>query len=52
MTSSKVPALAAQIERFPIAGSFTISRGAKTAAVTGVAEVRRNGLTGRGECGP
>lgn len=52
MTSSKVPALAARIERFPIAGSFTISRGAKTEAVTVVAEVRRKGLTGRGECVP
>ncbi|QQN62642.1 dipeptide epimerase [Bradyrhizobium diazoefficiens] len=52
MTSSKVPALAARIERFPIAGSFTISRGAKTEAVTVVAEVSLNGLTGRGECVP
>jgi L-Ala-D/L-Glu epimerase len=52
MTSSKVPALAARIERFPIAGSFTISRGAKTEAVTVVAEVSRGGLTGRGECVP
>jgi L-alanine-DL-glutamate epimerase-like enolase superfamily enzyme len=52
MTSSKVPALAARIERFPIAGSFTISRGAKTEAVTVVAELSQNGLTGRGECVP
>jgi L-alanine-DL-glutamate epimerase-like enolase superfamily enzyme len=52
MTSSQVPALLARIERFPIAGSFTISRGAKTEAVTVVAEVSRNGLTGRGECVP
>src|SRR6186713_957482 len=52
MTSSKVPALRARIERFPIAGSFTISRGAKTEAVTVVAEVSRGGLTGRGECVP
>ncbi|MET4318729.1 O-succinylbenzoate synthase [Bradyrhizobium sp. RT5a] len=52
MTSSKVPALSARIERFPIAGSFTISRGAKTEAVTVVAEVNRDGLTGRGECVP
>jgi L-alanine-DL-glutamate epimerase-like enolase superfamily enzyme len=52
MTSSKVPALVARIERFPIAGSFTISRGAKTEAVTVVAEVSHNGLTGRGECVP
>src|SRR5438477_12527980 len=52
MTSSKVPALRARIERFPIAGSFTISRGAKTEAVTVVAELSRDGLTGRGECVP
>ena len=52
MTSSKVPALAARIERFPIAGNFTISRGAKTEAVTVVAELSHNGLTGRGECVP
>lgn len=52
MTSSKVPVLRARIERFPIAGSFTISRGAKTEAVTVVAELSRDGLTGRGECVP
>ena len=44
--------LSAKIERWPIAGSFTISRGAKTEAVTIVAEVSRNGHTGRGECVP
>ncbi len=52
MTSSKSPDLAARIERWPIAGSFTISRGAKTEAVTVVAEVSRDGHTGRGECVP
>src|SRR3979490_2958853 len=52
MTSSESLKLAARIERWPIAGSFTISRGAKTEAVTVVAEVSRDGLTGRGECGP
>src|SRR3954470_23764487 len=52
MTSSKSPELAARIERWPIAGSFTISRGAKTEAVTVVAEVSRGGHTGRGECVP
>ncbi|WGD55453.1 dipeptide epimerase [Bradyrhizobium sp. CB1650] len=52
MTSSKVPTLAARIDRFPIAGTFTISRGAKTEAVTVMAEVSRDGLTGRGECVP
>jgi L-alanine-DL-glutamate epimerase-like enolase superfamily enzyme len=52
MTSSKSPILLARIERWPIAGSFTISRGAKTEAVTVVAEVTQSGLTGRGECVP
>jgi L-alanine-DL-glutamate epimerase-like enolase superfamily enzyme len=52
MTSSKSPRFAARIERWPIAGSFTISRGAKVEAVTVVAEVGRGGLTGRGECVP
>lgn len=49
--------LAARIERWPIAGGFTISRGAKTEAVVIVAEVSRqapNGkaIVGRGECVP
>jgi len=44
--------LSARIERWPIAGNFTISRGAKTEAVTVVAEVSRGGHTGRGECVP
>jgi L-Ala-D/L-Glu epimerase / N-acetyl-D-glutamate racemase len=46
------PSLAARIERWPIAGAFTISRGAKTEAVTVVAEVSQSGHTGRGECVP
>src|SRR5471030_1801540 len=52
MTSTKSPKLVARIERWPIAGSFTISRGAKTEAVTLVAELRRGGHIGRGECVP
>jgi L-alanine-DL-glutamate epimerase-like enolase superfamily enzyme len=44
--------LLVRIERFPIAGSFTISRGAKTEAITVVAEVSLDGLTGRGESVP
>ena len=52
MTSSKAPTLAARIERWPIEGRFTISRGAKTEAVTVVAEISRDGHTGRGECVP
>src|SRR3954447_3134801 len=53
MTSSQTPLLlTARIERWPIAGAFTISRGAKTEAVTVVAEISRGGHTGRGECVP
>ena len=51
-TSSNVLKLSARIERWPIAGAFTISRGAKTEAVTVVAELSQGGLTGRGECVP
>ena len=52
MTSSNSPMLAAHIERWPIAGTFTISRGAKTEAVTVVAEISRGGFVGRCECVP
>jgi L-alanine-DL-glutamate epimerase-like enolase superfamily enzyme len=52
MTSTQFPTLDVRIERFPIAGSFTISRGAKTEAVTVVAELRQGGRAGRGECVP
>src|SRR6516225_4059978 len=56
MTSGKFPTLAvrieSRIESWPIAGSFTISRGARREAVTVVAEVSQDGLTGRGECVP
>src|SRR5258708_26915966 len=52
MTSSESLKLAARIERWPIAGSFTISRGAKTEAVTVVAEISLGSHTGRGECVP
>src|SRR5258708_11343250 len=52
MTSSKSRQLVARVERWPIAGSFTISRGAKTEAVTVLAEVAHGGHTGRGECVP
>jgi L-Ala-D/L-Glu epimerase len=46
------PTLAARIERWPIAGQFTISRGSKSEAVTVVAEVRQGTHVGRGECVP
>ena len=44
--------LRAWIEQWPIAGSFTISRGAKTEAVVVVTEITREGHVGRGECVP
>ena len=44
--------LSVRIERWPIAGSFTISRGAKTEAVVVVAELSDGGCRGRGECVP
>ena len=52
MTSSISRNLSAAIERWPIAGAFTISRGAKTEAVTVMAKVSHGGLAGRGECVP
>ena len=53
MTSSQSSLLlAARIERWPIAGAFTISRGAKTEAIAVVAEVSQGGHIGRGECVP
>ena len=39
-------------ERWPIAGTFTISRGSKTAAEVVVAELTDGAFTGRGECTP
>ncbi len=39
-------------ERWPIAGSFTISRGAKTEAAVVVAELSEGPHRGRGECVP
>ena len=44
--------LSARIERWPIAGTFTISRGAKTEAIVVVAEVSDGSHVGRGECVP
>src|SRR2546430_1945985 len=45
-------ALCVSVERWPIAGSFTISRGAKTEAVVVVAELSDGTHRGRGECVP
>src|SRR5262249_25612186 len=44
--------LTVRVERWPIAGRFTISRGAKTEAVVVVAELAEGAATGRGECVP
>jgi L-alanine-DL-glutamate epimerase-like enolase superfamily enzyme len=44
--------LSTRIERWPIAGSFAISRGAKTEAEVVVAELADGGHVGRGECVP
>jgi L-Ala-D/L-Glu epimerase / N-acetyl-D-glutamate racemase len=52
MTSATSPTLAVRIERWPIKGAFTISRGAKYEAVTVVAEIAVGGHVGRGECLP
>jgi L-alanine-DL-glutamate epimerase-like enolase superfamily enzyme len=44
--------LTVAVERFPIAGSFVISRGAKTEAAVVTATIAQAGATGRGECVP
>jgi L-alanine-DL-glutamate epimerase-like enolase superfamily enzyme len=44
--------LVVRVERWPIAGAFTISRGAKTEAVVVVAELSDGRCRGRGECVP
>jgi len=44
--------LSVRIERWPLAGTFTISRGSKTAAVVVVAELTDGTHRGRGECVP
>jgi uncharacterized NAD-dependent epimerase/dehydratase family protein len=44
--------LAVSRETWPIRGTFTISRGSKTAAEVVVATITEDGLAGRGECVP
>jgi L-alanine-DL-glutamate epimerase-like enolase superfamily enzyme len=44
--------LSVAIERWPIAGSFTIARGSRTEAVVVTATIERDGAVGRGECVP
>ena len=47
-----MPVLTVAIERFPIAGSFTIARGSKTEAVVVTARIAEGPVIGRGECVP
>jgi L-alanine-DL-glutamate epimerase-like enolase superfamily enzyme len=47
-----MPSLSAKVETWPIAGSFVISRGARTEARVIVAEITDGTHTGRGECVP
>jgi L-alanine-DL-glutamate epimerase-like enolase superfamily enzyme len=44
--------LTVRTERWPIAGTFAIARGAKTEAAVAVAVITHGGLVGRGECVP
>lgn len=44
--------LSVRAERWPIAGSFVIARGAKTEAEVVVAEIAEGAIVGRGECVP
>lgn len=52
MVNSPSLQLRVGIERFPIRGTFTISRGAKTEAVVVVATLSDGAHQGRGECVP
>src|SRR3954470_19417537 len=52
MTSILPPSLSVRVEHWPIAGAFTISRGAKTEASVVVAELADHQFRGRGECVP
>ena len=49
---SGAPRLAVGVERWPIRGGFTISRGAKHEAVVVVASLKDGSHVGRGECVP
>jgi L-Ala-D/L-Glu epimerase len=44
--------ISVESERFPIAGSFTISRGSKTEAEVVTCTISEEGYAGRGECVP
>jgi len=47
-----MPRLSVAVERFPIAGKFTISRGSRTEAVVVTATIAEHDIAGRGECVP
>ena len=49
---SRALSLSVRVERWPIAGAFAISRGAKTEAVVAVVELSDGAHRGRGECVP
>jgi len=44
--------ISVEVERFPIAGSFTISRGSRTEAVVVTVRIRDGRFEGEGECVP
>jgi len=44
--------LTVSIDRFPIAGTFTIARGSRTEAVVVTATIEEGGAVGRGEFVP
>jgi L-Ala-D/L-Glu epimerase len=52
MVNPQPPSLSVVAESWPIAGAFTISRGAKTVSDVVVAELLAGGVRGRGECVP
>src|SRR5690348_10575447 len=52
MVNGRPNSLGVTVERWPIAGRFTISRGAKTEAAVVVAELSDGMARGRGECVP
>ena len=52
MVNPKALQLSVRIETWPIAGHFTISRGAKTEAKVVIAELSEDKFRGRGECVP
>ncbi len=47
-----MPTLTVAVERWPITGGFTISRGSRTEAVVVVATLAEGAVRGRGECVP